>query len=384
MFTPKASNDGWLPDDGVLLHVGPHKTGTTALQGALIASQPALKSHDVGVGTLGRAAPSAVTQHRMTGRPVGTFPDISEWHKQLKQARKNRKHKFVLSSEIFGTATSSQARRIVDDLGGGRVRVLITVRPLEKILPSTWQQRVKHGGTKRMMPWLKGIMRGPHVSDMGERAAWFWHRHDHAALAQRWADVVGPENVRVLIVDSSNPDQLYRDAEALIGVPAHTLVPGPRANRSMTAVETEAVRQVFVAIKPTTSMWHGFLWVSRGAVLDLLDNRVPGKDEARIALPRWAVLRAREFGAAALETLSASPIQVIGDPEVMVPVTAPKVVGRETPDLVDTEIVAFLMRGAYNKAALELHEAQDTGFLGTNSRSGRLLTKVRRKVGQPV
>lgn len=36
-----------LPEQGLLLHVGPHKTGTTAIQGALLETQAELARHGV-------------------------------------------------------------------------------------------------------------------------------------------------------------------------------------------------------------------------------------------------------------------------------------------------------------------------------------------------
>ena len=40
-------SDLLLPEDGLLLHVGPHKTGTTAVQSAFFAASSTLREHGV-------------------------------------------------------------------------------------------------------------------------------------------------------------------------------------------------------------------------------------------------------------------------------------------------------------------------------------------------
>jgi hypothetical protein len=43
----QTASDPVLPDHGILLHVGPHKTGTTAIQGALAVARPQLLAHGI-------------------------------------------------------------------------------------------------------------------------------------------------------------------------------------------------------------------------------------------------------------------------------------------------------------------------------------------------
>jgi hypothetical protein len=50
-----------------------------------------------------------------------------------------------MSIEFFVDAEDSALRRVVEDLGGRRVIVVATLRPLARVLPSQWQQYVQNG-----------------------------------------------------------------------------------------------------------------------------------------------------------------------------------------------------------------------------------------------
>ena len=50
-----------------------------------------------------------------------------------------------LSSEFFAEADDATARRVIADLGGARVHVVVTLRSLTRILPSQWQQYLQNG-----------------------------------------------------------------------------------------------------------------------------------------------------------------------------------------------------------------------------------------------
>ena len=136
-----------LPERGVLLHIGPHKTGTTALQSSFAESSDDLAALGVAVtpSKLQRVGAGAVTQRTLGGMQHGTYPKARVWRQLQKSVRRASDRKVVVSSELFSDATDAQIPAIIDGLGADRVRVLVTVRPLEKLLPSTWQQAIKNG-----------------------------------------------------------------------------------------------------------------------------------------------------------------------------------------------------------------------------------------------
>lgn len=217
METP-VPNSPWLNDGEILLHIGVHKTGTTALQGAFANSRKALRSQGVaypGDKVSHYFASLAVVGQRRGWKTGGQHLPMQSWTDLVDEVRRTT-GKIALSSEAFCEANDEVAERIVADLGGARVKVAITLRPLEQLIPSTWQQYIKAGTSVPYDTWLADTMQGPGTAKPITPS--FWKRNDHAALVERWCRIVGPERVAVVIVDSSDRNGVYRSFESLIGV----------------------------------------------------------------------------------------------------------------------------------------------------------------------
>jgi hypothetical protein len=124
-----------------LLHIGPHKTGTTMIQDALHLARERLAAQGVvypGTGRQPLRAMLAVTgQPTLLGEPE---PDMADWALLVREVTAARDQRVVVSSEFLAQASDAAACRVVSDLGGPRVHVVVTLRPLTRILPSQWQQ----------------------------------------------------------------------------------------------------------------------------------------------------------------------------------------------------------------------------------------------------
>ncbi len=256
----------------------------------------------------------ALTGHRgLRGYPP---PTRVEWDRLVRQVgRATDDQRVVVSSEFFGEADVDTAREAVAALGGDRVRVLITLRPLTKIMPSAWQQYVRNGHVTTYDDWLEGMLRRPPYD---RPTPSFWRRHHHDALVEKWASVVGPENLTVLVVDENDKDLLTHSVEAMLGLPVGMLQPEPgRSNRSLTWGEIELVRQLnleFRARKWPDALYRAYVFPM---TQHLQDSYRPGPDEPRITTPQWALERAAEIGAAAAEKIAGLGVRVIGDLEVL-------------------------------------------------------------------
>ena len=140
---------------------------------------------------------------------------------------------------MLADARPEAIRRVIDDLGAERAHVVVTLRPLARIVPSQWQQFVQSGLRQSYDDWLDVMLKGPPPDPMPT----FWFRHRHDQLIARWADVVGPERVTVVAVDDADHGMILRVFEQLTGLEHGTLVADrDLTNRSMTMPEIEVVR----------------------------------------------------------------------------------------------------------------------------------------------
>jgi hypothetical protein len=300
-----------LPADVVLLHIGPHKTGTTALQGAFHTGRDRLSAQ--GVHYAGKKRQPWLAALAMTGRPGRKGDPAAKpkhWKALCTEVNGVTGKRIVVSSERFADATAAQAARIVEDLGGQRVHVLVTLRPLARIMASHWQQGVRNGAVRSYQRWLEwALAMSPQTSQ-----ASFWKRHGHDRLVERWASVVGPDRVTVLVADDTDRMMLLRSAEALLDLPDGTLVPeGAVVNRSLTWGEIEVVRRLNVEFRDRGWPDPVYARLVRNGVIVKMQERLPDADEPRITTPGWALHRAAEIGAAAAKEIASSGVTVIGD-----------------------------------------------------------------------
>ena len=302
-----------LPDDAVLLHVGMFKTGTTAIQGALFRARPQLAEHGVLHAGETRNPMQAVLAFRGQQMPGKPPPRPEQWDSLVAQVAAAANQRVVVSSEFLGTAGVETGRRAVQLLGGPRVHVVVTLRPLAKMMPSQWQQYVRSRATTSSYDdWLDGMLRKPPYK---RPTPSFWNRNHHDVLVERWGSIVGPENLTVIIVDEADRNFLMRTFEDLLGLPAGLLVADrDTENRSMTLAETELVRQINVEFK--NRGWSDELYrrmVLKGIGFQMQTHRTPDVDEPRITTPQWALDRVAEIGAAAADKISTLGVRIVGD-----------------------------------------------------------------------
>ncbi len=306
-----------LPPSARVVHVGPHKTGTTSVQSAFHTHRAQVEQH--GVHYAGKGRQPVVAALAVAGGPGGKgdrTPRPEDWTRLLEEIRAAGDQRVVVSSEYFCHADDAAARRVVTEIPGGPVHVVVTLRPLTKIAPSQWQQFTQNGRHMSFEDWIADVFPDPPSTD---GAQLFWHRHAHGELVARWADAVGPENLTVIVADGSAPDRLVRTFESLVGLPVGLLDPEENsANRSLSRGEVELVRAVnqSFADHDWTGHWTNAEYdkfVFRGAVLQMKTGRRPAKNEPRVEMPAWAAERARRAGAAAAETIASLGVRVIGD-----------------------------------------------------------------------
>lgn len=292
-----------------LLHIGPHKTGTTALQGAFHRARGALRKHGVVYAGPGRQAKDpAVAIAKADPTPA----ERETWEAFCTEAAGAGDLRFFASSEFFATVGAEAAQTAVKELAGDHsVHVVVTLRPLRKIMPSHWQQYVKHGLCESYETWLDAMLRKPPYEDPTPD---FWHIQRHDELIERWAAAAGPENVTAVVVDEAEPLWQFRVFEQLLDLPGGALEPEERqGNSSLTQSEAELLLQLNRKLRDRNwSSWRQSKVIREG-VVPRLQSYEPAPDEPRITTPPWAETAVAEVAERVAAGIAASGVRIVGD-----------------------------------------------------------------------
>jgi len=307
-----------LPPDAVLVHIGPHKTGTTALQATLAASRELLRGHGVdypGTRQAHHQEAKSLRQIRTGWRhDSAPAPDPHTWSDLVRHVQSSP-GRVVISSEFFAKADDAARSWLVQDLGAERVHILAAARNVGALALSTWQQQLKEGYPLSLDDWLRrDFVRHPGAQPNG-----FWSYADPAILTQRWAEVAGSDRVTVIVLDEADRTQLPSAFERMLGLPAGLLADRvPRnANRGLTAAEASLLRELDAAVEGKLSWSEYNAFVRNGTIRRLLEMRTPPSDEARPRLPTWILEQVVAEGRGGAEALRRSAVRVIGDPSAL-------------------------------------------------------------------
>ncbi|QGN32480.1 hypothetical protein [Microlunatus sp. Gsoil 973] len=336
---------GGAHDPPIILHIGPHKTGTTTLQSGLAQNRARLLDQGVSYpGTLDHelnAAMSVSTRRADPGKDV--LHGTERWFGLLDTIRSPGIRLGVLSSEFYSEAPKDRIGWLVDQLGP-RAQVVITLRPLTRIMPSQWQQYLQNQISISWEDWLRAILAAP---EPGTVTPTFWRRHRHDLLVRRWLEVTGPERLTVIAVDDLQPAFVLRTFEELLAVEPGTLTPTQlRANRSLTLQEAELIRRFNQLYTSAGLRKIDYTTMIRYGAARFLQRRSPAVDEQRILLPDWANRRATELARMMIDDIAASGVRVIGPLDDLVePRSTPRPAQPTGVTAVDPELAAHLAAG---------------------------------------
>ncbi|GAA1539738.1 hypothetical protein GCM10009788_48220 [Nocardioides humi] len=297
-----------LPDGAKLLHIGPPKTGTSALQAAFHAARESLEAQ--GVHYVSRSAnPLGLARSVALGRLASAPPRYQRrWDQVSRAFRSSPARHAILSSEGFCAASAETAADIATALGPD-VHVLITLRPMTGLLPSIWQQITREGNTDGYLSWLEDVLpaTGPGHAMMRD--------FDPAHLLSVWGSAFGEDRVIFLCGDPRDRTAHLDATSELLGAPG-ALTLQPVRNASPSFAEIEVLRHANLARAAAGAVASAGPWqkVMRKAGRELGDHPTTSGGE-RVRLPRWAVERSNERTRRAVAALAASDALVVGDPE---------------------------------------------------------------------
>lgn len=301
-----------LPDGSVLLHIGPPKTGSTAIQRALHGSRAELAAQGVLYPGTRMRAQSAAAAVLGIGASVGREePKIQRWNALVEEIRRSELPRTCLSQEPFARADDAAVGRILDGLGAERTHVLYVARRLDKVVPSHWQERVKAWAELSFEEFLHRVLEDP-GGPQGHR---LWAPQDVGTVIARWAAQVGPDQVTILVSDEHDHELIPRTFEAMLGLPAGMLVPPPdRSNTSLSFVEAEAIRALNRRAREDGWTQREYWKVVQRGVVPALAHRDRSADARIRGLPDWALEQVAERAEQQIAAIEQSGVRVVGDP----------------------------------------------------------------------
>jgi hypothetical protein len=237
----------------------------------------------------------------------------------------------LISDEHLASLSPEQVARVVAGLAPREVHVVYAMRNLQGLLPSEWQEYVKHGSQLSFDDWSRQVITKPRTGP----GRWFWRVHDGAGVVRRWSAGVPEPQIHVMMLPpkSEGPDALWRRFAGIIGVdPAVATNFDVAANISLSLAETEVLRRVNAALPPDFPRWH-----RTGLVRDVLAVKVmTGVGTGRPGLAADLQPDLARRAQRTVRALRGSDCDVVGDLSVLAVESAP-VVGDVVPD--DAELL---------------------------------------------
>jgi hypothetical protein len=171
-----------------ILLIGPHKTGSTALQQLLAANRQRLEADGIYYPTLetGTWAESAHHSLVVALQANRHLPD-----NLTRLLESHPLPRLVLSSENFCRLDESQAAHLRDHLASDKVQIIYVLRRPDRILISFWQEMVKHGLGQRLDEFAAQHLKDPQSSRL----------LNACHVLDTWAKIFGHDSVGILRYD---------------------------------------------------------------------------------------------------------------------------------------------------------------------------------------
>ncbi|MEN9693570.1 MAG: hypothetical protein RLZZ330_1214 [Actinomycetota bacterium] len=335
----------------LVIHAGFLKTGTTALQASMNIKQKALLEQGVFYPKVVDPRIAVEADHHfaalaLIGKPEGwrseesenDFEPISTWENLCKQLN-SYSGTSIFSSEMLCELEVSQIQKIKNETKALEKDVIFTIRPLVKILPSAYQQKIKFGQIKvSYEKWLEQVF----APDRDNNAAkQFWLRHDYPAVLQRWIDVFTNEHVGLVVADENNREFLFDTFSSLLKLKPGTLkqVKNVGTNRSLTIDEGTLLMEVSRLYRKNRDWTDYKIFIREGAAKFLTDSESKDLDAKKLVTPQWAIDAANEGTRKHIEQIKALNIRIDGDLDSLANATVPSGTN-EIPDSIPVKTAA--------------------------------------------
>jgi Sulfotransferase domain len=187
----------------LFLHIGPHKTGSTYIQKFFFDNRDHLRSLGVNypnVGFIGQYGQhEAVKKIKTLGQQ-----ELDEYMAQLIGSEIN-----FVSSENFDRLTSEDIQKLGKSLSNLDVRVVYYHRNYIDLLPSWWQEKVKHGSLTSFYEFVLPHILQPFASKIV----------NPGMILDLYANVFGKDNITIIDYDLAlQKENILRPLLELLGI----------------------------------------------------------------------------------------------------------------------------------------------------------------------
>ena len=219
------------------IHIGPHKTGTTAIQAAFSQSAAALRRQGV---LYPKRHWRQQAHHRLAfalkGKemPGGDTPDLgAELEALCHTLAEAKDEKVLISSEEFFTCSADAVSRLHAALNVP-VKIVCFLRRPDSFLVSCYNQKIKQPGNGFAAPISKYLKAPRTIAP----------EMDYLGAVGTWADVFGDAAMQIEIYEDGPPLARLRQHLGLNGQPAE---PHQKLNASVPGVVAEIMRHAKAA-----------------------------------------------------------------------------------------------------------------------------------------
>lgn len=212
----------------ILIHIGPHKTGTTAIQQALLRGREQLARANISYPEIGFDSYG----HHKIAYAMGRSDFISL--DRFAVALSALSGTVVLSSENFSRVSPHAVRSLAERLAGYEVKVIFYLRNLIKLMYVWWQERVKHGAETDVLAHVAECFAKPFSQ----------HLMNPTGMLNNWGEAFGSEAIYGYIYDEI-PDVAEQFFIEVLQVPyVETESRKRRPNKSYDIFATELMRTI--------------------------------------------------------------------------------------------------------------------------------------------
>lgn len=302
----------------VILHIGPHKTGTTSIQRSLHRMRDdLLRQHSIEYISDRQRINANLAIHAFRGRKsqhieYGSIPRPLLWESVRDRILK-APHSFI-SAESLSRLGDEEVDRLRMELREASVQIVVTMRPLARMIVSQWQQIVQNGPAPSLDEFAEGVLRGdfgaPNMQT--HRDVVLGIQHDR--MVRRWARVFGTDSLDLIVANDADPDQLFRGLADAVDLPAAMMTGSKVMNRSLTWFEAELIRGTFARLErdgrlPILDQNRRLARIALG----LKTGRQPPASEPKIMFPMHLTSEVGQRADALIATVHELGIRVHGD-----------------------------------------------------------------------